>query len=157
MLLKQKIARVRDAYDIALSLDADAGQPVFGRGSRSTPESRRIEFKPNTILFLHPGRYIKMGWANGHTIREITELKSECVILEVYRFGKAVMQANIWTADEIEIHRYEPGAWEADMGFARNGDTIPILPNIFIDEHDPHFLAWLAKNPRPAHGSVFRA
>lgn len=154
MLLKRKIARVREVYDIACSLDATIGEPVFGRGFRFAPESRRIAFKPNTILLLHPGRFIKMGWANGHIIREITEFRDDCVVFEVHRFGKAVMQANIAGNDDVNIYRYEPGAWEMDMGLPANGDTIPVLPNLFIDEYDPYFVAWLEKNPRPAHGRL---
>ena len=156
MLLQQKVARVRDIHQIARSLDPKVGEPVLGRGSHSSPESRRIEFLPHTIILLHPGRRIKKGWANGHTIREVIEFEDGCLVLEVHRFGKPVMQANLTSPDEVEIYRYEPGLWEIDLGFSPNGDTIPILPNLFVDERDTHFLAWLAKNPRPAHGRIVR-
>ena len=150
MFLESKNRRARAVHNIAKALDTLIGENVFGRGPHSLPSSRRIIVDAQTTVLLHPGGQIKMRWVSSNRIREVFELRNDCVAMELLRCNALRLQVNVFSDGEVEIYRYVPGGWEQALGINNEGDTMVLSPQLFADPAIPAYLAWLADNPRPS-------
>ena len=72
------------------------------------------------------------------SIEEVTGAK----LIDISVFGDRRASLNI-VDGEISIYEWKPGIWETQyFGIDTQGDTIPVLPTLFVDAKDPSWVAF---------------
>lgn len=143
-LLQQKIDRAAIMLEHIAKLDAAYGRDVPARSPQASMPTR---------LIVH-GRFVVHCYAD---VRIATARLSEkiigekpmdlpgCTAVEIKVHGVRVLVVNIYQG-RIELYLHKPGDWECELGTNPGGDTLPILPGVFVQPNCPQ---WQAFKDRP--------
>ena len=146
--MTQKNIKQRRAHKIchsALKMASELGTVMPAHYPGCPEHACVVELPPLRIEFL-PNRFRAYGHKSEFMVGECTIEKLGWTVIDILwrNERRACFNMGPDGLGQVGIYHFQPGLWENVLGSDPEGDTVPILPSLFMDDNDPAWQAFKA-------------
>lgn len=141
---KFKQRRAHKICHSALKMASDFGTSMPAHYPGCPEHASVVELLPLRIELL-PNRYRTYLRKSEFMVGEGTIERAGWTVIDIRWLNERRACFNMGPdgLGEIEIYHFQPGIWEHKFGSDPQGDTVPILPSLFVDENEPAWQEFL--------------
>lgn len=139
---QHKHVRARAICERAMLLATTLGHSVPAYYPGSPNHMRTVDLPPLRIEIM-PHRFRAYARKSKGMVGETSFERAGWMTIEIRLHNERRAVFNVCD-DQLEIYHFQPGQWELRFGVDPAGDTTPILPDLFADDNDPTWQAFMA-------------